>query len=119
MKLAKKLFAVLTLGLFQIQQAMAGTVSVTDFRNTSGAGSKRLDDVLIRGEQTGQTILDFIFVGFTLLGVIVVGISLYALYQASKDDSREKPKSAIVGLFVGGALTIVGLVTGYMANTVS
>lgn len=115
MKLIHKLVAAIT--VLAMEMAHAGSVSVTDFKNTSGAGNKRVDDMLISAGKTGQSVLDFVFIIFTVLGVIVVGMSLYQLYQASKDE-REKPKSAIVGLFVGGALTAVGLITGYMANTV-
>lgn len=118
MKLLKQLFAAVTIALMHAQLALAGQISVNDFKNTSGAGTKRVDDMLVSAGRTGQSVLDFVFIIFTVLGVIVVGVSLYTLYQASKDEGREKPKSAIVGLFVGGALTAVGLITGYMANTV-
>lgn len=118
MKLLYKLFATLTILWMELSDlAYAGNIRVDDFKNTSGAGTKRLDDMLNSAGKTGQSVLDFVIIIFTVVGVIVCGISLYALYQASKDE-REKPKAAIVGLFVGGALTAVGLVTGYMANTV-
>lgn len=119
MKLMKKLFAAAAIALMQAHQFVyAGQINVNDFKNTSGAGTKRVDDMLLSAGRTGQSVLDFVFIIFTVLGVVVVGVSLYTLYQASKDEGREKPKSAIVGLFVGGALTAVGLITGYMANTV-
>lgn len=118
MKLIHKLFAAATIAAMELMQvAHAGNIRVDDFKNTSGAGNKRVDDMLVRAGKTGQSVLDFVFIIFTVLGVIVVGVSLYQLYQASKDE-REKPKSAVVGMFVGGALTAVGLITGYMANTV-
>lgn len=117
MKLFYKLLASATIAGMSMSQSAHANISVTDFKNTSGAGNKRVDDMLVSAGKTGQSVLDFVFIIFTVLGVIVVGASLYQLYQASKDE-REKPKSAIVGLFVGGALTAVGLITGYMANTV-
>lgn len=118
MKSINKLFVLVSALLISFNQAVAGTINVTDFKNTSGAGTKRVDDMLVSAGRTGQSVLDFVFIISTVIGVIVVAVSLYTLYQASKDEGREKPKSAIVGLFVGGALTAVGLITGYMANTV-
>lgn len=114
----KLLAAISLLAIEATELALAGSIRVDDFKNTSGAGGKRLDDMLVSAGKTGQSVLDFVFIIFTVIGVIVVGVSLYTLYQASKDEGREKPKSAVVGLFVGGAMTAVGLVTGYMANTV-
>lgn len=118
MKLFYKLLATVTIfGMALADMANAGPITVTDFKKTSGAGSNRIDNVLASAGKTGQSILDFVFIGCTVMGVIVCAVSLYGLYQASKDE-REKPKGAIVGLFIGGALTAVGLITGYMANTV-
>lgn len=113
----KLLVAISLLAMETTKVAQAGSIRVDDFKGTSGAGGKRLDDMLGSAGKTGQSVLDFVFIIFTVIGVIVVGVSLYKLYEASKDE-REKPKSAVVGLFVGGAMTAVGLITGYMANTV-
>ena len=51
-----------------------------------------------------------------LMGVVVVTLSLYSLYRASKDE-RERPAGAIVGLFVGGALISVPTFVIMMYNT--
>ena len=51
-------------------------------------------------------------------GFVVVAISLYTLWKASKDE-REKPLSAIVGLFIGGAMAAVGTIMWMMRNTVT
>ena len=48
---------------------------------------------------------------------VVVAISLYTLWKASKEE-REKPRSAVVGLFIGGAMAAVGTIMWIMKNTV-
>lgn len=114
-----RLFAALTifgLDAFGWAFAQQGRIRVDDFRNTNGANGRKVDDMLTGGTNTMQRILDFVFVVCTVIGVILVAGSMYKLYEASKEE-REKPKSAIVGLFVGGGLTAVGLITGYIANT--
>ena len=51
-------------------------------------------------------------------GFVVVAISLYTLWKASKDE-REKPMSAVVGLFIGGAMAGIGTIMWMMKNTVT
>lgn len=51
-------------------------------------------------------------------GFVVVAISLYTLWKASKDE-REKPMSAVVGLFIGGAMAGIGTIMWIMKNTVT
>lgn len=118
MKLLQKIATAVTTACLTLAEAQAGSISITDFKSTSGANGRKVDDMLGNGATTMQHVLDFVFMVFTLVGIILVGVSLYTLYQVSKEEGREKPKSAIVGLIVGGALTAVGLITGYIANTI-
>ena len=40
-------------------------------------------------------------------GYIIIAICLFILYRASKDDGRERPLSAIVGLVMGGLMAAI------------
>lgn len=93
-------------------------VSISDLKGTSGAGNKTIDTQFSNYNNTLQTTLNLVFAGFTLVGVICVGAGLLSWYKASKRE-EDAPKSAKVGVLVGVLLTILGLVIGYMANTVA
>ncbi len=53
-----------------------------------------------------------------LVGLIMVGNSLFNLYKASKDPSHQvKPASGVIGLVIGGLLLAVGTVAEISTNT--
>ena len=78
---------------------------------------KNLQDIASNIDDASQTgaalIIQLVAVG----GYVVVALSLYGLYKASKDE-REKPLPALVGLFIGGAMAAVGTILWIMKNTV-
>jgi hypothetical protein len=82
------------------------------------AGNKKIDNVMASASGTANSAYDAFIIGITVFGVVLVGLSLYGMYKASADE-RETPKKAIVGLVVGGALTVVGIITAYSANTLT
>ena len=92
-------------------------ISKTDLTQDM-SGGKKFDDMagnIDDAAQTGATLLiSLVAIG----GFVVVAISLYTLWRASKDE-REKPLSAIVGLFIGGAMAGVGTIMWIMKNTVT
>lgn len=51
-------------------------------------------------------------------GYIITGICLFILYRASKDDGRERPLGAVVGLIIGGLMAAIGTVAWIIRNTV-
>lgn len=93
--------------------ALAGKDWTTD--NT--AGTKKVTDVANNLDTASQSIAALLIQFVTVGGFVVVAISLYQLYKASKDE-REKPMSAVVGLFIGGAMAAVGTIMWIMKNTV-
>jgi RsiW-degrading membrane proteinase PrsW (M82 family) len=95
-----------------VQAAMSPTDLTTDKSGGQDFGqmASRLDDAA----QIGATLLiSLVAIG----GFVVIAISLYTLWKASKDE-REKPMSAIVGLFIGGAMAGVSSVMWIFRNTV-
>lgn len=55
---------------------------------------------------------------FGLVGVIVFGLSLLSLHRASKEDGRERPTGAVVGLFIGGALIGLAVLIFIVRNSI-
>lgn len=93
------------------------TGSIQGFDNAKQqAGSKKLDDVANNVDRFAGNTYNSMTTVATLVGVFLVAISLWNLYKASKED-RESPKHAIVGLIIGGLMTVIGLVTAFSANT--
>ena len=80
------------------------------------SGDQTLSDVLDKGNNTAQETATLIIQIVTIIGYIVVAVSLYQFYKAGKDE-REKPTSAFIGLGVGGAMAAVGTVMWIMKST--
>ena len=77
----------------------------------------KFSDVATNLDGASQTMAALLIQFVSVGGFVVVAVSLYQLYKASKDE-REKPMSAIVGLFIGGAMAAVGVIMWIMRNTV-
>lgn len=95
----------------------AFAISKTDLTQDM-SGGKKFDDIAGNIDQAGQTGATLLIGLVSIGGFVVVAISLYTLWRASKDE-REKPLSAIVGLFIGGAMAGVGTIMWMMRNTVT
>lgn len=94
----------------------AHALTKTDL-TTDISGGKKFNDVAANIDDAAQTGASLFIQLVSIGGFIVVAISLYTLWSASKDE-REKPLSAIVGLFIGGAMAAVGTIMWIMKNTV-
>lgn len=94
----------------------AFAITKTDLTQDT-SGGKTADDVMTNVDNTAQGGATLLISLVSIGGFVVVAISLYTLYKASKDE-REKPLSAIVGLFIGGLMAAVGTVMWIMRNTV-
>ncbi|MDK2124413.1 hypothetical protein [Parachitinimonas caeni] len=79
---------------------------------------KKLGSITGNLKTASNDIYDLLLTVAALVGFLIVGYSLYQLYKSSKDE-REKPASAIVGLFIGGAMLGISTITVVMRNTVT
>lgn len=95
----------------------AHAISKTDLTQDM-SGGKKFDDIASNIDDAAQTGASLMIQLVALGGFVVVAISLYTLWKASKDE-REKPLAAIVGLFIGGAMAGVGTIMWMMRNTVT
>lgn len=116
MKLKNKLIAGVMVSLVNATAFAQSTFKLSDIKGTSGAGTNDLTNLTTKGQATAQSFTDFSIIIFAFIGVIIFGISVFALYKAGKDD-RESPKGAIWGLITGAALTAVTLLLGFTRNT--
>lgn len=85
---------------------------------TDTSGGKTFEDIAANVDNAGKSgaaaLIGLVAIG----GYVVVAISLYSLWKASKDQREEKPLAAIVGLFIGGAMAGVATIMWVMKNTV-
>lgn len=96
----------------------AMAVDATDLTQDQ-SGGKTFSDAFTNMDTLRQEGSTFIIGISALLGIIIIIVSLLSLHNASKDDTRETPKGAIVGLIVGGCLAAAAAIMWMMANTVT
>lgn len=100
-----------------ISASASAQVNQIDLTKDTSNG-KKIGDVMNNVNVASQQGASLLIQLCALAGFVVVAISLYTLWKASKDE-REKPMSAVVGLFIGGAMAGVGSIMWIMKNTVT
>lgn len=104
-------------GVFAQATGNSGSISAFDTARQT-AGNRTIDTMASNTDRLAGNLYNTMTTGATLLGVLLVGISLWGFYKASKEE-RETPKPAVVGLIIGGLLTAIGLVAAFSANTLT
>ncbi|ARL04324.1 hypothetical protein [Burkholderia pseudomallei] len=113
-----KIFAVTTMAVLSIEARADNQLQLTNIQGSTGAGSNDITNLMTKGQNVAQAAVNFALIAFGALGVILIGLSLWALYKAQKDQ-RDSPKAAVWGLIIGALLTSVALVVGLLRNTVN
>lgn len=102
-------FAFSLLGLMLTKKASAGS-NITSMDLTQDlSGGKTIEDVAQQGANTIGLGASLMLLVFTLIGIVVFGISLFKLYKASDENSRAGYGGPILGLIIGGLMTSVGV----------
>lgn len=114
-KAAAKASVLSTTALISMQTMALDKIDLT--QDTSGG--KTFNDIAENIDDAAQTGASLIIQLVTIGGYIVVALSLYGLYKASKDDRDSKPLPAILGLFIGGAMAGVGTIMWMFKTTVT
>jgi hypothetical protein len=97
--------------------AKAYAINVYDVTKDQ-SGGKTLSNVMDNGSNIVGQGATLVIQIVAFAGVIIVAISLVVLYKASKDNSRERPVSAFVGMFVGGLMAGIGTIVWIVRNSV-
>lgn len=109
------LFLLTAMGMAYSGSAMA---LIKEDMTADKSGGKKFDTVAENLDGASQTMAALLIQFVSVGGFVVVAVSLFQLYKASKDE-REKPMSAVVGLFIGGAMAAVGTIMWVMRNTIT
>ena len=109
-------------GMASATLLLAGTYARADLKpydlTKDQSGGKTFKDVAnnVNDATALSTALFLNIMAFA--GYIIIASCLFILYRASKDDGRERPLSAIVGLVMGGLMAAIGTVAWIIRNTV-
>ncbi|CAE6794364.1 hypothetical protein R70006_05000 [Paraburkholderia domus] len=91
-------------------------LQLTNISGTSGAGSADFTTWVTKITTYFQSGLNLVLVFFAFSGIVLCGTSVKKVYDANKDN-REPPKIAVIGIFVGAAMTIIPVIIGILRNS--
>lgn len=115
-KISNYYYKLLATGTLALMSTQASAIEAFD-PTKDLSGGKKMTDVLDNANTSAQTFTTFLLNLMTLGGFIVIGISLFALWKASKEDGRERPLAAVIGLFMGGLMAGIGTIAWIIRNS--
>lgn len=115
LKTARSKLLVLSAPLYATA-AQAQSLSSIDLTKDQ-SGGKNLQAAMQQGGSLIGTGTSFVLLVLAFIGLIVTAMSIYTIYKASKEE-REKPTSAIIGVFVGGALLAIPTIMWMARNSI-
>jgi hypothetical protein len=80
------------------------------------SGGKKASDLINNIDSNAKLGAGLLVNVAAISGFCIIILSLFILYRAGKEDRDAKPKAAIVGIVVGGALAAVGSVMWMIRN---
>ena len=114
-KLKNSAYTKILMAYILLHSATASAITKVDLTTDMSKG-KTMTDVFTNADNAAQEGAAF-FIGLVAIaGYVVIALSLWTLYKASKDE-REKPISAFVGMFVGGLMAGVGTFMWIIRNS--
>lgn len=85
---------------------------------TAFADSTEVKSLIQRMIGTVGSLYNTMTIIFIVCGILITAKSLMGMYQLSANEQQASPPiGCIVGLLVGGALTVVGVVAAIVANS--
>ncbi|MDW5418625.1 hypothetical protein R6242_18835 [Iodobacter sp. CM08] len=104
-------------GADQYNAKGATGATLLDYQQQAADPSKKLTNTTANLGAMMADMLNLFLMGCTFVGLILVGISVFGIWKASKDE-RESPKHAPMGIIVGVLMTCITTIAFLVRNNV-
>lgn len=104
-------------GADQYNAKGATGATLLDYQQQAADPSKKFTNTTANFGAMMADILNLFLMGCTFVGLILVGVSVFGIWKASKDE-RESPKHAPMGIIVGVLMTCITTIAFLVRNNV-